>query len=240
MRPGLFSHLRRFRIYAGRPEIHARSTRYFYLATGALGMLLLLSVVYILCPPRSPEEKNAAVLQERIDSLEGRLQEGGGSVLLDLEMAHSARRKLEEDVHTLSGDLATVKDDLAYFLRLVPVGTREGEVRLERFALRPDPNSAGLYRFSVLVGYHAGRQTTEFVGRLQFLLVVERGGKTVRLRWPSDQKVAARPEYQVKTRQWERKEGVLRLAPDDVLKKAELSVIQGAQGTRRVAASITF
>jgi hypothetical protein len=123
----------------------------------------------------------------------------------------------------LSGDLAITKDDLAYFLRLVPIGTQPGEVRLERLSLRADAAVPGQYRFSVFIGYHAGRQTIAFQGYLQFLLTVEQAGAQMQIRWPED----AGHTMAIETRQWARKEGILRIPDDATLKKVELRLLQG-------------
>ncbi|MDR1849467.1 MAG: hypothetical protein LBQ75_05465 [Zoogloeaceae bacterium] len=186
---------------------------------------------------RSPEERNVADLQAKVAELQTSLDESG-SALTSLEMTRSAKRGLEDELRSISSDLAVVKDDLAYFLGLVPVGTQAGEVQLERLSIRSDPNIEGQYRYSVLVGYNAGRQTIGFTGRLQFLLDVERNGQKVQIVWPDPKESGMLSDFRVQTHQWVRKEGLISLAPNDVLKKAELLLFQG--DVRRTATSVTF
>ncbi|MDR0736275.1 MAG: hypothetical protein LBF51_05500 [Zoogloeaceae bacterium] len=213
-------------------------------ALGAVGMLLLVALVHFWTQmSRSPQERDVEVLRARLAELEARALQGDG-VLTSLEIAHSANRQLSDELRTQLGEQAVLKDDLAYFLNLVPVGTREGEVRLERFVLRPDPLSAQTnsamarhYRYSVLAGYHAGRQTLEFTGTLQFILFVTRKGEALELHWPEN-RTAAPEEYQVKTHHWVRKEGELSVAEGDTLNKAELRLMQG--NAVRATATITF
>ncbi|MDR0234574.1 MAG: hypothetical protein LBI31_07235 [Zoogloeaceae bacterium] len=239
MRSSLLHRLRHHSgIRASKLVIRPSAIGYAQIAMGAAGALLFFLLWYgIHVMTRSPEEQNIVALQERIDQLETTLHESG-SMLTNLEMTRSANRGLEEELRSVSSDLAVVKDDLAYFLQLVPVGTREGEVRLERLSVRSDPSAMGQYRFSVLVGYHAGRQTTGFTGRLQFRLTLERDGRLVRMNWPDDREAMTRPDFRVQTHQWVRKEGVIILSPGDVLKKAEILLLQGS--IQRAAASVTF
>ncbi|MCL2021576.1 MAG: hypothetical protein FWG81_05650 [Betaproteobacteria bacterium] len=239
MRFRLFQRLRRDSgIRASKLIIRPRAAGYTQVALGVVAALAFFLAGYgAHVMTRSPEEQDAIALRERVAQLEETLRDGG-SALTSLEMTRSAKRGLEEELHNLSGDLAVAKDDLAYFLQLVPVGIREGEVRLERLSVRSDPSVAGQYRFSVLVGYHAGRQTAGFNGRLQFLLSVERDGNLVQVVWPDSREADARPDFLVQTHQWIRKEGVMTLSAGEVLKKAELLLLQG--DVRRAAASVTF
>ncbi|MCL2075303.1 MAG: hypothetical protein FWH15_02460 [Betaproteobacteria bacterium] len=233
----LFQRLHRYSgIRASKLTIRPSAVGYAQVAIGAVGALVIFLLGYgINIMMRSPEEKDIIAMRERIAHLETTLNDSG-SEAAKLEMTRSANRGLEEELRNISGDLAIVKDDLAYFLQLVPAGTREGEVRLERLSVRSDPSVAGQYRFSVLIGYHGGRQTAGFAGRLQFLLTVERDGSPVQFVWPDNKDVS--PDFHVKIHQWVRKEGIISLASGDVLKKAELLLLQG--DVQRTAASVTF
>ncbi|MDR1349448.1 MAG: hypothetical protein LBJ59_01455 [Zoogloeaceae bacterium] len=235
---------RYFGIYASSMEVRPRAIWCAHAALGATGMLLLVALAYFwIQTTRSPQERDVEVLQARLAELEARVLQDDGA-LTNLEVTHSANRQLSDELRVQSDDQAVLKDDLAYFLNLVPVGTREGEVRLDRFVLRPDPLStytnpatARHYRYSVLAGYHAGRQTLEFTGALQFVLSVTRQGKPLELYWPENQ-TATPEEYQIKTHHWVRKEGVLSMVEGDVLNKAELRLVQG--NTIRATATIAF
>lgn len=227
----------RFGIRAPRLEVRPRFAWYAYAFAGALTALLLVFLLASLSHLfRSPEVRDVEVLRERLAQLEAQVLQGGGAVS-SLEMTHSANRLLADELRTLADDQAVLKDDLAYFLRLVPVGTREGEVRLDRLMLRPDPQVAHRYRFSVLVGYQSGRQPQEFDGMLQFSLTVIRDGKELQVPWP-EKRQAELPEYGVKTRQWLRKEGVLEVAPGDLLKRVKLNLVQGK--VVRASATVNF
>jgi len=239
MRFKLFQRLRRYSgISAKKLVILPRAVSYVQIAVGlAVAVAFFVLGYWTNILTRSPEEQNVIALRAQVEELESALLEGGGA-LTSLEMTRSAKRGLEDELRTLSSDLAVAKDDLAYFLQLVPGGTREGEVHLERLSVRSDPNIAGQYRYSVQVGYHAGRQTVGFTGQLQFLLTVERKGQTVQVVWPDAKEADTLSDLQVQTHQWVRKEGVITLASDAVLKKAELLLLQG--DVRRATASVTF
>ena len=151
----------RFGIRAPRLEVRPHFAWYAYASGGALVALFLVAVLFLLSHYfRSPEVRDMETLQARLAQLEGQVLQGGGA-LTSLEMTSSANRLLSDELRTLADDHAVLKDDLAYLLRLVPVGAREGEVRLDRLMVRPDPVVPHRYRFAVLVGYQSGRQPQE-------------------------------------------------------------------------------
>lgn len=227
----------RFGIRAQRLEVRPRFAWYAYAFAGAAAALLLVSLVFLLGHfLRSPEVRDVEALQARLAQLEEQVLQGGGA-LSSLEMTSSANRLLGDELRALADDHAILKDDLAYFLRLVPVGSREGETRLDRLMLRPEPVVPHRYRYSVLVGYQSGRQPQEFSGALQFTLTVLRNGKEVQISWPERQSSAS-PEYAVRTRHWLRKEGVLEVEAGDQLKRVDLKLLQGK--AVRAATSVNF
>lgn len=231
----------------GAPQLEIRSHAAWYadIALGAVGTLALVLVVYgAWYSLRSPEEVNVEGLRARLEELEGRAAQDDGVLASNLEITRSANKQLSDELRLLSDEQAILKDDLAYFLRLVPVGTSEGELRLDRFIVRPEAvtdaaaGAARRYHYSVLVGYHTGRQTGEFVGTLKFVLTVEQNGKTLQRVLPADATMAALPQYQVRTHQWVRREGVLEVQPDEILKKVELRLVQANRA--RAVTSVTF
>lgn len=232
--------LRRFRnrfgIRATRLEVRPRFAWYAYALGGALvSLLLVVLVLNILQLLRPPEVRDMETLQERLSYLEGQLLQGGGA-LSSLEAAQSTNESLVDELRASVDEQAVLKDDLAYFLRLVPGGVKEGDARLDRLVLRPDPQHSGHYRFSVLVGYHSGRQPQEFSGRLEFTLTLVRGGKELQVVWPG--KEGNGSDFAVTTRHWLRKEGVIPVLPGDVLKRADLRLLQGK--TVRASTTVTF
>lgn len=234
-----------FGIGAERVEIRSHAAWYADIALGAVGTLVLVLLAYgVWYSQRSPEAVNAESLRARLEALEAQAAEDDGVLASTLEITRSANKQLSDEMRLLSDEQAVLKDDLAYFLRLVPVGTSEGELRLDRFIVRPETvtdaaaGAARRYHYSVLVGYHTGRQTGEFVGTLKFVLTVEQDGKTLQRVLPADATMGALPQYQVKTHQWVRREGVLEVAPDEVLKKVELRLVQANRA--RAVTSVTF
>ena len=231
----------KFGIGAEQVTVHSRATWYACVALGAVGALACVLLAYgVWHSLRSPEEVNMENLRARLEELEGQAAQDDGVLASNLDIARSANRQLSNELRLLSDEQAVLKDDLAYFLRLVPVGTSEGELRLDRFIVRPEvvtvagAGAAQRYHYSVLVGYHTGRQTGEFVGTLKFVLSVEQDGKALQRVLPVDAEMMALPEFQVRTHQWVRKEGVLEVAPNEVLKKVELRLVQ-ANRARAVA-----
>ncbi len=231
--------LKRFRhhfgIRAQRLEVRPRLAWYAYAFGGALAALFLVGLLFFISHVfRSPETRDVENLRARLAQLESQVLQSGGA-LTSLEMTSSANRQLSDELRALADDHAVLKDDLAYFLRLVPAGARDGEVRLDRLMLRPDPAVPHRYRYSVYVGYQSGRQPQEFSGTLQFVLTVVRDGREMQLQWPPQRSGV---DMSVKTRHWSRKDGVLEIAPGDRLKRVDLRLLQGK--AVRVTTSVNF
>lgn len=215
----------KFGIRAAQLEVRPRFAWYAYAAAGALAALLLVGLLYFLQQgSRGAEVRDIETLKERLVFLEQQMLQGDG-VLTSLEMSNSANRQLKDELRRLADAHAVLQDDLAYVLRLVPPGVKEGETRMDRLVLRPDPLQPGHYRYSLLLGYQSGRQTQEFQGSLQFQLTLLRQGKELRLQLPGREADAS--AYQLSIRHWLRKEGVLVLEPGDQLKKVEVRLLQG-------------
>lgn len=216
----------RFGIRAPQLEVRPRFAWYAYAVAGALVALLVVLLVYVLLQAsRGAEVRDVETLRERLVLLEQQMVQGDGA-LTSLEVSNSANRQLTDELRRLADEHAVLQDDLAYFLRLVPAGVRDGETRMDRLVVRPDPLLPGRYRYSLLLGYQSGRQTLEFNGSLQFQLTVVRHGKELRLSLP-ERRSADMSAYQVVIRHWLRKEGVLQLEPGDQLKKVEVKLLQG-------------
>ncbi|MDR3323722.1 MAG: hypothetical protein LBS89_05925 [Zoogloeaceae bacterium] len=230
----------RFRHYFGigatQLEVHSRLAWVAYAASGAGMALLLVAGAFFLSPRNPALPQEAATLQARIVHLEQQLEQREATPV-EQEVSYSARRQLSEKLGVLTEQQAVLEEDLAYALRLVPVGVPEGGTRLDRLMVWPDAVSNQTYHFSVLVGYTAGRSTQEFNGVLKFTLTVLRDGKTLQLSWP-EKNQADHPEYQVSVRQWTRKTGELEIAPGDVLKKVELKLLQG--NVQRALVTVTL
>jgi hypothetical protein len=227
-----------FGIRAPRLTVRPHWAWYVHVAGGALAALLAVALFALLARAfQSPEARDLSLLRARLALLERQVD---GGTLSALEIADSTNRQLSEELRILSAEHAALQDDLAYFLRLVPVGTREGEVRLERLSLRAEPGSTPTrrYRYSLMVGYQSGRQPQDFVASLQFVLTVQRSdGKEIQRLWPEGA-AAAGPEFQVRTRHWQRKEGVVELLPGERLKKIEARLVQGK--AVRATSSVTM
>jgi hypothetical protein len=91
-------------------------------------------------------------------------------------MERAAAADLAKQVKALTFDNAKLKEDLAFFHSLMSApGGREGAISVSRFRLLPEPATGG-YRYQMLL-VQSGRRTTEFHGKLQFIIDAQQNGR---------------------------------------------------------------
>lgn len=231
--PAVSLKLRKFRRRFGiaAPRVVVRS----HLPWQWLLLPLLLLVLLVLVATWSIMQRNAAgevgrelqelrlhvqSQQEELDSL--RSTAGTRQNAMSIERA--TQRQLLLRIKELEQESAALKEDMLLFERLIPVVGDEAVLRLENFRVLQD--SAGRYRYRLLVAYQPSRHRPEFVGHLQLVVDYVVAGKEHRLQLP--EKPSADVSYQVTLKHFLRREGVFDLPPEARLKAVEVRVLQGA------------
>jgi hypothetical protein len=140
-----------------------------------------------------------------------------------LQIEHATYSDMEKQVKSLSGENATLKEDLAFFQSLMPVGGRDGALTINRFRLEPE-TLPGEYRYRLLL-VQTGLRVNEYRGRLEFVLSVQQGGRKLVLTLPSQQDKNVK-EYQLSFKFFQRIEGTFRIPPDAVVKSMQVRVFE--------------
>jgi len=140
-----------------------------------------------------------------------------------LQIEHATYSDMEKQVKSLSGENATLKEDLAFFQSLMPVGGRDGALTINRFRLEPE-TLPGEYRYRLLL-VQTGLRVDEYRGRLEFVLSVQQGGRKLVLTLPSQQDKNVK-EYQLSFKFFQRIEGTFRIPPDAVVKSMQVRVFE--------------
>ena len=133
-----------------------------------------------------------------------------------LATERAAKESLLTQVRQLEAENQTLREDLGFFEKLIPVAKTDGLVIR---ALQADMVGGMQLRWQVLV-IQAVRNAPEFNGRLELVLAGTRNGKP----WTQTQP----PQGQaLQVKQYRRIDGVVDLAPDTVVKTVTARVMDG-------------
>lgn len=218
----------------------------------AIAAIVVLSLVFIAAGwvydsgrrlggfDRSASEEEIGMLRERIAELEeenARLRAIANSGESNLQIERTTRDQLSRQVKTLEDENTRLKENLAVFENLARGGSPSESVSISRLRIDPDGGS-GRYRYRLLVSRQGQSAGQEFRGNLQLYLTVLRGGsESAMIILPlADDPDSAR--YAVTFRNFRSLEGHFRIAPEDVIKRVEVRLLQG--GAVKASQSITL
>lgn len=152
-----------------------------------------------------------------------------------LQIEHATYSDMEKQVKSLSGENASLKEDLAFFQSLMPVGGRDGALTINRFRLEPE-TLPGEYRYRLLL-VQTGLRVNEYRGRLEFVLSLQQGGRKVVLTLPSQQDKNVK-EYQLSFKFFQRIEGTFRVSPDAVVKSMQVRVFENGSNAPKLTQTL--
>lgn len=140
-----------------------------------------------------------------------------------VSMERAAQQQLLTKVQGLARENAALKEDILLFERLIPVVGEEAAVRIENFRLTPE--GKGSYRYRLLLAFQPSKQTPDFHGHLQLLVVFVSSGKEQRLVLPGKRDASA--DYQIDLKHFLRREGLIELPQGAQVKSIEARIMLG-------------
>ncbi|MFT4242322.1 MAG: hypothetical protein QM569_08570 [Acidovorax sp.] len=148
---------------------------------------------------------------------EGRGQQNVASSAESLLVAErAAKERLMAQVRQLEADNRSLREDLGFFEKLIPVAKTDG---LAIRGLQAEVLAGMQLRWQVLV-IQAQRNAPEFSGRLELVLTGTQDGRP----WTQTQPPQGQP---LQFKQYRRMEGVLDLPPGAVVKTVTARVLEG-------------
>lgn len=219
---------RRFGITAPRVVVRTHVPWQWYVLPSILALLLLWAAASLVFQRsevgqvgRELEEMRERLLtqQDELDFL--RSTAGTGVNAVGIERA--AQQQLLLKVQTLERENASLREDLLLYERLVSAPGEDGGLRIDNLTVQQEAPSR--FHYHLALAFLPTRQTPEFRGRLQLLIVYEKGGVEAHLLLPTAQQV--RSDYQLEIKRLVRREGVFELPPGALLKTLEARVLQG-------------
>jgi hypothetical protein len=151
-----------------------------------------------------------------------------------LKIEQTAQRNLARQVRELEADNAQLKEDIAFFENLSAQGHTDDRVTVARFKVESNV-IPGEYRYRVLV-MQGGPRPSEFTGRLQFIVTMQRDRKDVMLVVP-DETSEPQSAYQITFKRFFRADGVFRVDPNAKVRSVQVRLLEKGSGQPRATQS---
>ena len=167
------------------------------------------------------EQQVAALTEER-----DRLSVVANAAESQINIEKATQKQLAEQVRTLSEENARLKEDLAFFERLLPANTGRG-VSIRRLTAELIAPNQLRYRLLIMQG---GKNPPPFVGELQLavMLVPEGDGADAMIVFPEENNSDPQ-RFALKFRQYQRVEGILTLPEGAEVQSVQARVVQKGQ-----------
>lgn len=219
---------RRFGITAPKVVVRSHWPWRWLVPVALLAVVLLVAIVWLLLQRNEVGGMGLELreLQEQFRAQQEELmmlRSTAGTGRSSAEIERSAQQELLARIQGLERENVALKEDMLLFERLIPVTGDEAVLRIENFRVVPEGERR--YRYRLLIAFQPGKQTAEFRGRLQLTIVGVRAGKPYQQLLPDSRESAA--EYQLDVRHFLRREGVLTLPPEVIVKNVEVRILQG-------------
>lgn len=153
-----------------------------------------------------------------------------------LQIGIAMHGNLSGQISTLSDENALLKEDLAFFQTLMASGGDPGGISVNRFRVQPDV-LPGEYRYRVLIA-QSRQRVTDFRGRLQFIVDLDRDGKSEVMSIPNGE--AEAQAYNLTFKFYQRVEGTFLVPLGAVIKKVQVRVMEAGNPTPVSTQTVTL
>ena len=155
---------------------------------------------------------------------------------LQLQIEISNHGNLSTQIKGLAEENALLKEDLAFFQTLMASGGEPGGVSINRFRVLPDA-LPGEYRYRLLI-VQSKQRVKDFRGRMQFIVDIEKSGKSEIVSFPPDQQSS--PAYNLSFKFYQRVEGTFVIPPGGAVKKVQVRVLENGNPAPVATQSVTL
>ncbi len=209
-----------------------------------LGLVVLASIILVVsrvaydslgglgqgAPGREAKEElssSQSKLSQEVELLRGNLTQSERQ----LQIERAAYADLVKQVKALGEENAALKEDVAFFQTLMPAGSKEGGVAVNRFLVQNDA-LPGEYRYRLLLT-QTGQRARDFQGYLQFVVSLQEDNRKVLMTLPAEGEHDSR-SYRLNFRFYQRIEGTFRVAPNAVVKSMQVRVFESGSTEPRL------
>ena len=247
MPPKLLKQIRqRFGISAPRMTVRTHVAWYWRM----LGLVIVLSCSFVLAAwmydagrryagfDRSEAEQELSQLRERVANLTQETTGLRASVNASeskLQIERAAQAQFGRQVKVLEDENARLKEDLAFFEKLIPGEHRDNALLINRFRVEPGALPGEFsYRLLLLQG---GRRDKGFKGNLQLVVTLQQEGKSAIITLPGDGPTQA---YEISFKYFQRVEGTFRVAPGAQVKSVQVRIFESGSAEARATQNFTL
>lgn len=178
--------------------------------------------------PKEPtlDPRRVAELQRQLETLteeRDRLSALANAAELEINVERATQKQLAEQVRNLTEENIRLKEDLAFFERLLPSNTNKG-VSIRR--LRAELIAPNQIRYRLLI-MQGGKNPPSFVGELQLAVILksDEGKPSAMMVFP-EKNTAERQRFSLNFRQYQRVEGVLNLPEGAAVSAVQARVLE--------------
>ena len=154
-----------------------------------------------------------------------------------MQIERATQNDLAKTVKTLQDENAQLKEDLAFFRKLMSSDKNDGNLSIYRFKVE-NGVLPGEYRYHLLL-LQGGQREREFQGKVELLINLVQDGKKLVMTVPSSKEADARA-YSVNFKFYQRLEGTFRVAPRSLVKNVQIRVFENGSGQPKLIQTVNL
>ncbi len=177
-------------------------------------------------------KKQMHTQEEELSKLQSQADTGESS----LQIERSTLKKLTEQVRGLEQENIALKEDLAFFERMIPAQSDRNNngVRIDQFNIDAVAGSPNEYHYRMLIVNGSDKKTPDFRGNYQLSLQTSQGLKDAMILVPAASERDTQ-KFKLDVKYFRRIEGVFSIPAGSVLKTVEVRLLQeGAVRTKQM------
>ncbi len=156
-----------------------------------------------------------------------------------VSIERTAQQKLAQQIRTLEQENARVREELATFESMLSSDARNAAaLSIYRFKVVPDL-LPGEYRYSLLILTPGVRRERDFTGRLELVVNLTEGGRSVMMSFP-EQADAGAGAFRLAFKYFRRVEGSFRVSPKARVESVQVRVYETGSNQPRATHTVTL
>jgi type II secretory pathway pseudopilin PulG len=176
------------------------------------------------------ERAQLETLKEQLESLRtehDQFSSAANAAESQLTIERSAAKQLATQMRALQAENNKLKEDLAFFEKLLPTSTGPQGVSIQQLKIENIGPNQLKYHLLLMQG---GKGTEQFVGNLQLAISVMHEGKSVKIIFPERNSAELeRDKFKLAFKHYQRIEGMLALPEGAVAEHVEVRVLEKGQ-----------
>jgi hypothetical protein len=153
-----------------------------------------------------------------------------------IQMERATQADLAKTVKALQDENATLKEDVAFFRKLMSSDRTGGGLSIYRFLVERSV-LPGEYRYRLLLS-QGGEREREFQGHMQLLVNLTQDGRPMVVTEPANPGEAK--AYQVSFKFYQRLEGTFRVAPGALVRNVQLRVFESGSSQPKLMQTVNL